>query len=469
VRSTLLRRHAAASGGRKKFLGITPRYLAAAVRRRMAASPDQPAPASDRKLGPFFLMPGITRINGVSYFLTAMIAVPMMAALSFLQPIMLRIVGVERAVQGTLSGDLVFFQECLVLLMTPLIGAAADKIGRKPLVMLGAATLGLGYAFYPFADSVFTMYAYRMVFAFGVATVATSITIVNTDYVQDRSRGKWVALASMTQGLGIFAVTQVLRKLPAEMSRDGLPETLIAKYLFWGCMVVCAVLFLVATVGLSPHRPAEARARDSILTLIRAGVDTARQDSRVALAYATAFAARGDVLVVGTFGFLWTQQGAEDLGLGVAAGYQRGGMIIGIIQGSALAWAMVIGYILDKVNRVTGVMIAFGLAAVGYLSFGLMSDPFSQSIILPAILLGMGESSTIIAGNALIGQSAPAAVRGAVLGCFALCGATGMLIATSLGGRLFDLWTPGAPFVQMGIINMLVLGGAFLVRRKQAR
>ncbi len=96
-----------------------------------------------------------------------------------------------------------------------------------------------------------------------------------------------------------------------------------------------------------------------------------------------------------------------------------------------------------------------------------VGDPFSNRIFLPAILLGMGEVSTIIAGNALIGQSAPAAVRGAVLGSFALCGALGILVATSIGGRLFDLWTPGGPFVQMGIINALVLTGAIYVRWSQ--
>ena len=46
--------------------------------------------------------------------------------------------------------------------------------GLKALVMLGVALLGLGYAFYPFADSVFMMYAYRTVFGFGIAIVATS-------------------------------------------------------------------------------------------------------------------------------------------------------------------------------------------------------------------------------------------------------------------------------------------------------
>jgi hypothetical protein len=287
------------------------------------------------------------------------------------------------------------------------------------------------------------------------------------DYVQDKSRGKWVALASLTQGIGIFVVSQLLRTMPAKLAKDGYSETDIAFYLFWACTATCIVLFVIATTGLSRSKPAEARERDSIMELVRAGLDAARKNARIALAYATAFAARGDVLVVGTFTFLWTQQAAEDLGLGMADGYKRGGMIVGVIQGSALLFAMVMGFILDKIDRVTGVIIAFTLAAIGYLSFGLVDDPFSNKVFIPAVLLGMGEVSTIISGNALIGQAAPAAVRGAVLGSFALCGALGILIATSMGGRLFDLWMPGGPFVQMGIINTLVLAGAIYVRRRR--
>ena len=61
------------------------------------------------------------------------------------------------------------------------------------------------------------------------------------------------------------------------------------------------------------------------------------------------------------------------------------------------------------------------------------------------------------------GGGVPSAVRGAVLGSFALCGALGILIATSVGGRVFDLWMPGGPFVLMGMINSLVLAFAIYV------
>ena len=424
-----------------------------------------PAPDGNaRKLGPFWLMPGITRMNATTYFTAAFLSIPMLAALSFLQPLMLKIIGVDRAIQGTLSGDLNFYQELVVLCCVPFVGAAADKIGRRPLIMLGIAFLGLGYAFYPFADSVTMMYAYRGVFALGVATVATTITIVNTDYVQDRSRGKWVGVASFIQGCGIFIVTQLLRRVPQDLASQGLSEIEIAKALFWGCTGVCIAVFIIATLGLSRKKPEEARDKDPVLALIGAGFQAGRENIRIALGYCSAFAARGDMIVVGTFTFLWTQHAALDQGLGIGAGYARGGIVMGVIQFTALLWSLVMASFLDKIDRATGVIIAFTLSAIGYASFGFVDDPFSNDIFLPAVVLGMGESGTIIAGNALIGQNAPKAIRGAVLGVFALAGAAGILVATFVGGRLFDLWMPGGPFVQMGVINSLVLALAIYVR-----
>jgi hypothetical protein len=43
------------------------------------------------------------------------------------------------------------------------------------------------------------------------------------------------------------------------------------------------------------------------------------------------------------------------------------------------------------------------------------------------------------------------------------------LIATSIGGRLFDGWMPGGPFVQMGVINSIVLIAAIYVRLKTGK
>ena len=48
-------------------------------------------------------------------------------------------------------------------------------------------------------------------------------------------------------------------------------------------------------------------------------------------------------------------------------------------------------------------------------------------------------------------------------------GAEELADATSVGGRLFDLWTPGAPFMMMGVINSVVLVFAISVRLRTGK
>ena len=66
----------------------------------------------------------------------------------------------------------------------------------------------------------------------------------------------------------------------------------------------------------------------------------------------------------------------------------------------------------------------------------------------------------------MTGQNAPAKTRGSVIGTFTACGALGMLIASGVGGFLFDNWTNTGPFLFMGIINAGVLLFAIYVKLK---
>ena len=54
---------------------------------------------------------------------------------------------------------------------------------------------------------------------------------------------------------------------------------------------------------------------------------------------------------------------------------------------------------------------------------------------------------------ALVGQVAPERGRGAVIGVFTLCGSLGIFFAAVVGGTLFDLWRPSAPYVVMGCLS----------------
>ena len=93
-----------------------------------------------------------------------------------------------------------------------------------------------------------------------------------------------------------------------------------------------------------------------------------------------------------------------------------------------------------------------------------VNDPAAASAIPVFVLLGIGQISAFLGSQTLIGQEAPESKRGSVVGVFNTCGAIGILVASGIGGRLFDAVGPSAPFVLVGAFNGLVLIAAVVVR-----
>jgi len=71
--------------------------------------------------------------------------------------------------------------------------------------------------------------------------------------------------------------------------------------------------------------------------------------------------------------------------------------------------------------------------------------------------------SSILAGQTLISQEADSPIAGSIIGVFSFFGAVGTLVGGWVGGQLFGLWRPGAPFILMGALNLLVCAAAFAV------
>ena len=70
------------------------------------------------------------------------------------------------------------------------------------------------------------------------------------------------------------------------------------------------------------------------------------------------------------------------------------------------------------------------------------------------------------ASQTLIGQEAPPAYRGSVVGMFSMFGAAGILFISSAGGWVFDRIGPAAPFVLIGVANAMLFAAALVVARK---
>jgi MFS family permease len=78
----------------------------------------------------------------------------------------------------------------------------------------------------------------------------------------------------------------------------------------------------------------------------------------------------------------------------------------------------------------------------------------------------MAEVGCIITSGVLIAEEASERLRGSIVGVFTLSGAVGILIASIVGGYLFDHWLQTGPFVFFGIISALVMVWALILRSR---
>lgn len=371
--------------------------------------------------------------------------------------------------QGTVSGDLAFWNEIIIILLASPFGILADRVGRRPIIVFAMVCIGIGFGIYGFATDIFDLTLGRIIYAIGAAAGSGMIATIGADYPQEVSRGKMIGVSSVMNALGIVVLSAGLGQLPNILRNGGMDPVVAGTWMMLLTSGFCIVVAIVLQIGLKAGVPGTKagvqKETQPLMHLIRVGFSAAR-NPRIALSYAAAFTSRGDLVVVGIFVSLWSVQAGTAMGLDSGEAYKKGVLVFAISQTMALLWAPVMGWIMDKVNRVTAIAIAMALATAGYLSTAFLDSPIEGAGMAVFIVLAIGQVSALITSQGLIGQEAPQKERGAVVGMFSLWGAIGVLFATAVGGRLFDSWAPYAPFVVMGIANIALLIAAVIIRIK---
>lgn len=416
--------------------------------------------------GPVRLMPGVLPRHVAAYLWAAFVSIGLFTYATTLQPYLLQVnIGVPADQRGVVSGDLQFWQEIVSLLFVGLFGAWSDRVGRRIVYIVGFLVTGLAYAAYPFADDLGQLLIYRLIFAIGVAALGGMLATVLADYPVDADRGKLTGLSFFLNAVGALLFFSVLTRLPQFYQGFGATETDAGRFAYLTVSAVC-VLSALIMLGLKPGRPDQVIERLPLRTLLTQGLQAGRKP-RIALAYAASFAARADLVIVALFLSLWVQTAALADGASAAEASARQGALFGIVQGSAMLWAPLFGWLADKMDRVTLVIIATVLSIVGYGWMGLTPDPaMGAAAFGAAAMLGIGQASGILASQVLIGQEAPGAIRGAVIGMVGFFGALGILFISKIGGIAFDDWRPGAPFIIMAAANVGLLIFASWVRTR---
>ncbi len=416
------------------------------------------------------MQPGVELRHVLTLFFASFFGIATMSFINASQPYVLtEIIGIPFAEQGSLSGRLTIIQELALLAMLTPVGAISDKFGRKPVYATAFFIMGIAYFLYPLAGAIWMLVMFRLVFAVGVAGNAVMLPAVANDYPQEASRARMLAACFICNGLGLVLILAVMRGLPVRFADMGIDPVTAGRYWLWIMTAICFMAGTVVLIGLKPGAPQQLSQREPMLATFKVGLDAAR-NPRIALAYLAASVSRGDMAVLSTFFVLWLTQTGVEAGLTTAAASQKALTFYIVIQAFALPAAPVMGWLLDRIDRVVGLAIAMAIAGLGYFSLWFVPDPLGPFMYGAAALIGVGEMSANLSATSLIGREAPERGRGAVLGMWSWFGAAGILGIALVGGWLFDNVSKIGPFMFIAAANLALLLWALLLlhRARQA-
>jgi MFS family permease len=414
------------------------------------------------------LAPGYLPRHALIYLYAAFVTVGLLAFVSFFQAYLLNVnLRLPESVQGRTVSGLNFANELVALALVAPFGALADKIGRRAVYGFGFLWLAAGFLLYPLARTVPQLLGCAMFFSVGVAAVGTMLGTVLADTPAEPSRGRMVGIAGFFQGLGAAALLLLLGRAPRWLQEAGVDELRAGAITLWLAAALCALSALVVFAGLRRGSPSQSAPALPLRRIVADGLAAARGNRRLWFAYLLQFGSFGDRVVLGTFLSLRLQQAWLESGVGMADATDRARWPFVVAMVAGLLTALLVGVLLDRVDRLRMGVAAMALAALAYLLCGFIDDPSADTLlVVVAMLLGAGQIAAIVAGQTLLGQEAPRDVRGAVFGLAGICASAAILFTNAVGGWLYDAVSKGGPFFLLAGVNFAIfLFGLRLVSR----
>lgn len=318
----------------------------------------------------------------------------------------------------------------------PLTGYLTDRLGRKPLILLGPAIRGVTNFGQVFADDYVTFLVLELVGQVGVAMWATSSNVLLSDVTTTSNRGQVLALRQMSMRLGFVAgpliggVLAAVYGLPALFLLNGITKVVI----------VLTVLFMVKETRPEPAPVAPSSDRRPRRAF---SLRPFRDRAFVALAFASAGGA------VAQAGVMQTLIPAHAR-LSIGADETAIGFLISLAALAAFLAAFPNGLVMDRFGR--KVSLAPALALLGAASFLLGVGDAYVVLALVVVVQGVGGSMAMTGTHAYAMDLAPPEGRGSFLGMVMAAQSVGAIAGPALAGALYEFVSPLSAFVAIGAL-----------------
>jgi MFS family permease len=427
----------------------------------------------EHRLGAIRLAPGVRPRHVAAYVCLALTAVSFTGFLPLMLPYLLGVhlhayAGRYGQVIGTLSG----LQNLAIAALSVLFGALADRVGRRQLLLYAYVAMAGGVALYPLQSSLFGFAAVAVMIGSGLGAQLVANQTLGIDYPRNESRGLFMSSMLAVQLVGTAVIVgQIGVRIPGWTDRLGAPSGHGVDVAFW-CMAALGLPALLLTrFGLKPEsmRPALAASgrERGVATDLKELWDHARRNGGFQMALLGSMTVRGDLAVVATFLSLTIAAAAKLRGIDPAAAARHAGAVYSLVQVGALVGALTMGLLLDRFERRKLLLAGLAIVSLALLLPMMVPDVLSGWIDPAALVLGLAEGAITVPTSVLLGQEAPAHLRGIATSVFVALGVLSVAFASFVGGVLFDRFGTGGPFIMAAALNAAILARCALIVRAQ--
>ncbi|MEH6942425.1 MFS transporter [Bacillus sp. JJ722] len=330
-------------------------------------------------------------------------------------------------------GLLMAVYSLMQLFFAPIWGRVSDRIGRKPVMMIGIAGLAASFFIMATADSLWVLFVARIVGGvLSAANMPTAMAYV-ADITTPEDRGKGMGIIGAATGLGFVfgpAIGGIFSKSSLNMP-------------FYVAGISCVFTLLLVAILLKESLTKENRVLQAnkkepmwkafqgplsimfvlqlIITLSLAGLET-------------------------TFAYFAAKKAAIDT---VQLGYIF--MIMGL--GSAMVQGGLAGKMTKKYGEGAVIRVGIIVSAIGFILILFSSNFWTSAVFLTIFGLGNGVIRPAI--SALLTKNSNSG-HGNVTGLLSSFDSLGRIIGPPLGGLLFSV-SIGLPYISGAILSIIAL------------
>lgn len=356
-------------------------------------------------------------------------------------------VSIDRAAE--IGGWLLFSYAIMQFLFAPVIGGLSDRFGRRPVLLVTLAALGIDYAVMAWAPTLGWLFAGRLISGVMGATFAAANSCI-ADIVEPDDRGRAFGVMGGAGAAGFVlgpAIGGVLGVLG-----DRVPFMVASGFALTGAVVGWFVL--VETLPQTRRRALSLRRMNPVGAVIQMAKVPLVLGCLIAIFFVQ-LGSQSQLSVWGYYGaakFGWT---TVTTGLTIT----MFGLLMAGVQGFAVGHA---------VRRFGAVRTALVSLIFGLPSFLVLAFAPSTAVVVVAIVLGAVTGLSFPALQALmtarVREDAQGELQGAIASIISLTSIIGPPVMTGAFGAYADpkgVYFPGAPFLLAA--GLVVIGWLVLV------